>query len=67
MDKLLTVSDIAAILKLSPWTIGAWCSQKRIPFIKLGRTVRLRISTIERWLRQKEKQAHPSLSIFNKK
>jgi excisionase family DNA binding protein len=40
--ELLTVPEAAAFLRLQPSTIRAWVCQRRIPFIKLGRLVRIR-------------------------
>lgn len=52
MEELLTVKELAAKLKLSVWTLRAWCSQKYIPYFKLRGGVRFRESEIERWLKK---------------
>lgn len=44
---LLTVPEAAALLRLRPSTVRAWVSQKRIPYVKLGRLVRIRRSDAE--------------------
>jgi excisionase family DNA binding protein len=44
---LLTVPEAAALLRLKPSTIRAWTSHRRIPFVKLGRLVRIRRSDVE--------------------
>jgi excisionase family DNA binding protein len=41
-SELLTVPEVASLLRLQPSTIRAWVSQRRIPFVKLGRLVRIR-------------------------
>lgn len=40
--ELLTVPEAAALLRLKPSTIRAWTCQRKIPFVKLGRLVRIR-------------------------
>lgn len=44
---LLTVPEAAALLRLKPSTIRAWVCQRRIPYVKLGRLVRIRRSDAE--------------------
>jgi excisionase family DNA binding protein len=44
---LLTVPETAAMLRLRPSTIRAWVCQRRIPFVKLGRLVRIKRSDAE--------------------
>lgn len=56
MEELLTVEELAAILKVSPWTIRAWCSQKYVPYFKLRGSVRFRSGEIEAWLRKNQSQ-----------
>lgn len=52
MEELLTVDEMAKLLKVSPWTIYGWCSQKYIPHLKLKNLVRFRAGDIEKWLKQ---------------
>ena len=52
MEELLTVDELAAKLKVSHWTIRAWCSQEYIPFFKLCDAVSFRESEIEKWLKK---------------
>lgn len=47
---LLTVPEAAALLRLKPSTIRAWTSQRRIPFVKVGRLVRIRRSDAEAYI-----------------
>jgi excisionase family DNA binding protein len=44
---LLTVPEAAALLRLKVSTIRAWICQRRIPYVKLGRLVRIRRSDLE--------------------
>jgi excisionase family DNA binding protein len=47
-DKLLTVQQAASALSLSPHTVRAWLSQRRLACVRLGRCVRIPESEIER-------------------
>jgi excisionase family DNA binding protein len=47
---LLTVPEAAALLRLKPSTIRAWTCQRRIPFVKVGRLVRIRRSDAEAYV-----------------
>ena len=50
-NQLLTYSDVAKLLKLSPATLRVWVMQKRIPHIKCGGyAVRFRESDIEKFI-----------------
>jgi excisionase family DNA binding protein len=46
-NELLTVPETAALLRLRPSTIRAWTCQRKIPFVKLGRLVRIRRTDAE--------------------
>ena len=48
LEQLLTVCELAAILKISPRTIYVRSSQQRLPVVKLGRSLRFRRSDIEK-------------------
>ena len=47
----LTISEVAARLGLSPWTIRTWITQKRIGCVRLGRSIRISESEVERLIR----------------
>jgi excisionase family DNA binding protein len=44
---LLTVAETAAVLRLSVSAIRAWILQRRIPYIKLGKAVRIRRADVD--------------------
>lgn len=44
---LLTVAETAAILRLSVSAIRSWILSKRIPYIKLGKAVRIRRGDVD--------------------
>lgn len=39
---LWTPDDVARAGRVSRRTVGKWCAEKRIPYIKIGRTIRFR-------------------------
>lgn len=47
---LLTVAEAAALLRLRPSTVRAWILNRKIPFCKVGRLVRIRRADIEVFL-----------------
>jgi excisionase family DNA binding protein len=49
---LMTVDEAAAYLRLAPWTLRHWVCQKRIPYVRLGRSVRFRRKDMERFVTQ---------------
>ena len=57
MDTFLTANEVAQMLKLSLQTIRRYTMRKEIPFTKINRAVRYKLSDIELWVRQKEAAA----------
>ncbi|MGW6456721.1 helix-turn-helix domain-containing protein [Streptomyces sp. NPDC055078] len=50
MDKLMTVDEVAEHLKKPrSWVYGAW-KREKIPFRKVGQSLRCRRSDLEKWL-----------------
>lgn len=45
-DQLLTTKQLAEYLGVSERTIRRWCAEGRIKSIRIGRTVRFRLSDI---------------------
>lgn len=45
-SSLLTVADVALVLKLSPTSVRRMQQQRRIPFIKVGGTVRFGLDDV---------------------
>ena len=51
-DYLLTKTDLADRLRVKPRTIDNWMAEGRLPFLKLGKTVRFFWPTVMDSLRQ---------------
>jgi excisionase family DNA binding protein len=52
MEQLIGYSDLAESLRVSEITLRKMVSARRIPFCKIGRSVRFRPSEIDAWLHQ---------------
>jgi excisionase family DNA binding protein len=50
MEQFLTVQDVAKILKVSPVWVYQLVREKRIPFYRVEKCVRLSPSEIHEWL-----------------
>lgn len=46
-----TIRQAAIELGLSPFTLYAWCAQRRVEFVRLGRAIRIPAGEIRRLLR----------------
>jgi len=53
MDTYLTVSEVAEMVKLSVPTIRRYTMSREIPFHKINRAVRFKLSEIELWVESK--------------
>ena len=58
MTKLLSPQELSEVLSISIETVYAWTSQKRIPYIKMGRLVRFNADEVNRWLERQKVTAH---------
>jgi len=63
-DRLLTCDEAASFLAVSPATLRSWTSRRTISFVKLNnrRTVRYRLSALERMIEEGEHSAHSNLN-----
>lgn len=64
-NKLLSPIELSEALGISIETIYAWTSQKRIPYVKMGKLVRFSRTEINRWLSDRrvntyKKESHGS-------
>ena len=52
---IMDIHQLAAELKISVSGIYQWVSQRKIPFVKIGRSVRFDSEEIQRWLAEKKR------------
>jgi excisionase family DNA binding protein len=58
-DQLLTVVEVSKLLGVTTSCIRAWIGRRKIPFHKINRMVRIRMSTVIRLLAETEVPARP--------
>ena len=57
MEKLLTPSELAKILRVRPGTVYSWLSRGiDIPYVKIGGTVRVIEKAVVDWLMKKDRE-----------
>jgi excisionase family DNA binding protein len=47
-DRLFSVTEAASLLRISPWTVRSWLTQKRIRRTKVGGRTLIRMSELRR-------------------
>jgi len=50
--RLVSVEEVAYMLGMSKNTIYCWVSQRRIPFVKCGRSTRFDLQEIDNWIKE---------------
>jgi len=50
--ELLTIPETAALLRLRPSTLRAWILRRKLPYLKIGRLVRIRRADVEQFLQR---------------
>ena len=50
METYMTIEELAAYLKMAEKTIRKWVFNRAIPFHKINKAVRFRLSEIEMWV-----------------
>jgi len=50
MEVYLTIEELAAMLKISEQTIRRYVLNKTVPYRKIKKAVRFRLSEIEKWI-----------------
>ncbi len=48
-DDLLTVPEVAALLKVHKATVQRWSRERGLPAVKIGKEYRIRRSDLEAW------------------
>jgi excisionase family DNA binding protein len=59
---LINVEEAAAYLDLSPHTLYTMVSQRRVPFVKVGRLVKFDLDLLDKWIKQNTVMPMPSKS-----
>lgn len=57
MQKLLTITEVAKILRISETTAKIWASQRVFPVVKIGRLIRISPQALEDWILKKTEQS----------
>jgi hypothetical protein len=52
---IITFDELCERYPFKPWTVREYCSQQRIPHLKVGRRVYFDVLKIEAWLEKHEK------------
>ena len=55
--EIITASEVAALLRMTPAWVYAETRRNRIPHMRLGRYFRYRRSTIEAWMNELERDS----------
>lgn len=50
--RLINVKEAAKLLNVSVHTLYSWVSQRRIPFVKLGRRTEFDMKDLEEWIEE---------------
>ena len=50
--RLINIDELSEYLSTPVGTLYQWISQKRIPYVKLGRSVRFDLEEINQWLKE---------------
>jgi predicted DNA-binding transcriptional regulator AlpA len=58
---LLDFQQLCTRYPLKPFTVRAYCSQGKIPYVKIGRKVFFRVEEIEQWLDQQARPARDAV------
>jgi excisionase family DNA binding protein len=56
-SELLTVSEVAGLLRVSPAAVRVWVAQRKLSSVSVGRLVRIRKSAVEAYVKRNEKIA----------
>lgn len=57
MQQLLTVKEVANLLRVSAWTLSKWARDNKIPSIRMNPGVRFQAEDVEKWIRSQKSEA----------
>jgi len=60
MRRLIDIREAAEYTGLSPHTVYTMVSQRRIPFVKVGRLVKFDLDLLDKWIKQNTVMPMPS-------
>lgn len=60
MRRLIAIQEAAEYTGLSPHTLYTMVSQRRIPFVKVGRLVKFDVELLDKWIKQNTVMPMPS-------
>jgi excisionase family DNA binding protein len=63
--RLLNIKEVADYTGLSPHTLYTMVSQRRIPFVKLGRLTKFDRYELDRWISSQAVRARRPFSVSN--
>jgi excisionase family DNA binding protein len=61
--RLLNIKEVADYTGLSPHTLYTMVSQRRIPFVKLGRLTKFDLHELDRWIASQSVKARRPFSV----
>jgi len=59
METIYTIPEVAEYLKMSKSKVYALVKREEIPFIRIGRNVRIRESDLNEWLEERTRPEKP--------
>lgn len=62
MNRLLSVREAALYLNVSPYTLYAMVSQRRVPYVKVGRLTKFDKGELDKWIKQNSVMPMPAKS-----
>ena len=50
--RLLNITELSQMIGIKTDTLYHWVSQKRVPYVKIGRLTKFDIEIIDRWIKR---------------
>jgi len=60
MCQMVNAVEAAKVLGVSVWTIRQWTSMRKLPFHKIGRLTRFKMSDLEAFIEAGKVEANPA-------
>ena len=65
MIQLLTIKEVASILKISENTAKIWASRRVFPVVKIGRLVRISPKALQEWLDRRTEMRSANVTVIS--